>query len=175
MWKAFAVEILSGLSVPNCPECTAREKKKIQAKYEAETPEEERGRDDLYKLFDEIDIPMKMDEKIEDISFVRDGLYATREEISDIRFKLNQKERTRDDKHDDYLEWWQKSKKEKQETSDITCKKERRDPRLGLMRFRMQNSKNQRSLKRTGYILEFYEEDNKIDYNCMIQLKMADT
>ena len=42
-------------------------------------------------------------------------LYATREEISDIRFKLNQKERTRDDKHDDYLEWWQKSKKEKQE------------------------------------------------------------
>ena len=111
LWK-----ILSELSVPNCPECTAREKKKIQAKYEAETPEEERGRDDLYKLFDEIDIPMKMDEKNRR-HFIckRCGLYATREEISDIRFKLNQKERTRDDKHDDYLEWWQKSKKEKQE------------------------------------------------------------
>ena len=111
LWK-----ILSELSVPNCPECTAREKKKIQAKYEADTPEEERGRDDLYKLFDEIDIPMKMDEKNRR-HFVckRCGLYATREEISDIRFKLNQKERTRDDKHDDYLEWWQKSKKEKQE------------------------------------------------------------
>lgn len=111
LWKK-----LSGLSVPNCPECTAREKKKIQAKYEAETPEEERGRDDLFKLFDEIDIPMKMDEKNRR-HFIckRCGLYATREEISDIRFKLNQKERTRDDKHDDYLEWWQKSKKEKQE------------------------------------------------------------
>ena len=78
--------------MPNCPECTAREKKKIQAKYEAETPEEERGRDDLYKLFDEIDIPMKMDEKNRR-HFVckRCGLYATREEISDIRFRLNQK------------------------------------------------------------------------------------
>ena len=50
--------------MPNCPECTSREKKKIQAKYEEDTPEEEdRGRDDLFKLFDEIDIPMKMDEK----------------------------------------------------------------------------------------------------------------
>ena len=46
----------------------------------------------------------------------RCGLYATREEVSDIRFKLNQRERTRDDKHDDYLEWWSKSKKEKAES-----------------------------------------------------------
>ena len=45
----------------------------------------------------------------------RCGLYATREQVSDIRYKLNQKEKTREDKHDDYLEWWQKSKKEKQE------------------------------------------------------------
>lgn len=100
--------------MPNCPECTAREKKKIQAKYEAETPEEERGRDDLFKLFDEIDIPMEMDEKNRR-NFIckRCGLYATREEISDIRFRLNQKEKTREDKHDDYLDWWSKSKKEK--------------------------------------------------------------
>ena len=100
--------------MPNCPECTAREKKKIQAKYEADTPEEERGRDDLYKLFDEIDIPMEMDEKNRR-NFIckRCGLYASREEISDIRFRLNQKERTREDKHDDYLDWWSKSKKEK--------------------------------------------------------------
>ena len=41
------------------------------------------------------------------------GLYASREQISDIRYKLNQKERTRDDKSDDYLEWWNKSKKDK--------------------------------------------------------------
>ena len=100
--------------MPNCPECTAREKKKIQAKYEAETPEEDRGRDDLFKLFDEIDIPMEMDEKNRR-NFIckRCGLYATREEISDIRFRLNQREKTREDKHDDYLDWWSKSKKEK--------------------------------------------------------------
>ena len=67
-------------------------------------------------LYDEIDIPMKMDEKNRR-NFVckRCGLYATREQVSDIRYKLNQKERTRDDKHDDYLEWWSKSKKEKAE------------------------------------------------------------
>ena len=102
--------------MPNCPECTHREKKKIQAKYEAEVPEEERSREDLFKLFDEIDIPMKMDEKNRR-NFVckRCGLYATREQVSDIRYKLNQKEKTREDKHDDYLEWWSKSKKEKQE------------------------------------------------------------
>ena len=27
--------------------------------------------------------------------------------------RLNQKEKNRDDKHDDYLEWWTKSKKRK--------------------------------------------------------------
>ena len=100
--------------MPSCPECTAREKKKIQEKYEADTPEEERGRDDLFKLFDEINIPMEIDEKNRR-NFIckRCGLYATREEISDIRFRLNQKEKTREDKHDDYLDWWSKSKKEK--------------------------------------------------------------
>lgn len=116
MWERFYGKNLAKSSVPNCPECTAREKKKIQVKYEEEVPEEERGREELFKLFDEIDIPMKMDEKNRR-HFVckRCGLYATREEVSDIRFKLNQKERTRDDKHDDYLEWWSKSKKEKAE------------------------------------------------------------
>jgi uncharacterized Zn finger protein (UPF0148 family) len=111
LWKK-----LSQSSVPNCPECTHREKKKIQEKYESEVPEEERSREDLFKLYDEIDIPMKMDEKNRR-NFVckRCGLYATREQVSDIRYKLNQKERTRDDKHDDYLEWWSKSKKEKAE------------------------------------------------------------
>ena len=102
--------------MPNCPECTFREKKKIIAKYEEEVPEEERGREDLFKLFDEIDIPMKMDEKNRRHFICKKcGLYATREEVSDIRYKLNQKEKTRDDKHDDYLEWWSKSKKEKAE------------------------------------------------------------
>jgi len=111
LWKKLA-----NSTVPNCPECTHRERKKIQEKYESEVPEEERSREDLFKLYDEIDIPMKMDEKNRR-NFVckRCGLYATREQVSDIRYKLNQKERTRDDKHDDYLEWWSKSKKEKAE------------------------------------------------------------
>lgn len=102
--------------MPNCPECTSREKKKIQAKYEVETPEEDRARDDLYKLFDVVDIPMKMDSATKHFTCKRCGLYATREQISDIKTKLNQREKTRDDKHDDYLEWWQKSKKEKAES-----------------------------------------------------------
>ncbi len=101
--------------MPNCPECTFRERKKIVAKYEEEVPEEERGRDDLYKLFDTIEIPMKMDSATKHFICKRCGLYATREQVSDIRYKLNQKERTRDDKHDDYLESLSKSKKEKAE------------------------------------------------------------
>ena len=101
--------------VPNCPECTAREKKKIQERYEADTPEEDRRRDDLYKLFDQIDIPMKLDAATKHFICKRCGLYATREQVSDIKFKLNQREKTRQDKQDDYLEWWQKSKKEKQQ------------------------------------------------------------
>ena len=103
------------MSVPNCPECTAREKKKIQERYEVDTPEEERRRDDLYKLFDQIDIPMKLDVATKHFICKRCGLYATREQVSDIKFKLNQREKTRQDKQDDYLEWWQKSKKEKQQ------------------------------------------------------------
>lgn len=101
--------------MPNCPECTSREKKRIQAKYEQETPEEERGRDDLYKLFDQIEIPMKLDAATKHFICKRCGLYATREQVSDIRHKLNQKEKTREDRQDAYLDWWQKSKKEKQD------------------------------------------------------------
>jgi len=41
-------------------------------------------------------------------------MFATREQISDIRYRLNKREKTREDKHDEYREWWQSSKKEKQ-------------------------------------------------------------
>ena len=81
----------------NCPECTAKEKKKVQARYELDTPEEERGRDALYKLFDEIEIPMKFDVSTKHFVCRRCGLYATREQVSDIRYKLNQRVRTRED------------------------------------------------------------------------------
>ena len=101
--------------MPNCPECTARERKKIQQKYESEVVEEDRSRDELYKLFDEIDFPMKLDSSTKHFICKRCGLYATREQVSDIKFRLNQREKTRQDRQDDYLEWWQKSKKEKQQ------------------------------------------------------------
>jgi len=101
--------------LPSCPECTAREKKKIQQKYELEVVEEDRSRDELYKLFDEIDFPMKLDTSTKHFICKRCGLYATREQVSDIKFRLNQREKTRQDRQDDYLEWWQKSKKEKQQ------------------------------------------------------------
>jgi len=101
--------------VPNCPECTTRERKKIQTKYETETAEESRGRDDLFKLFDQVEIPMESDPKNRTHFMCKKcGLYATREQVSDIKFRLNQKEKTREDKQDDYLEWWQKSKKDKE-------------------------------------------------------------
>ena len=102
--------------MPDCPECTAREKAKIQDEYE-ETHEEV-SREELDKLFDEIEFPMKMDPSTKHFACKRCGLYATREQISDIRYKLNQRVKTRQDKQDDYLEWWQKSKKEKIKNQD---------------------------------------------------------
>ena len=101
--------------MPNCPECVAREKKKIQEKYEFETPEEERSRDDLFKLFEDVEVPMKMDPRTKHFICKKCGLYATREQVGDIRARLNQKEYTKADRQYDYQEWWQKSKKEKQQ------------------------------------------------------------
>ena len=77
--------------MPNCPECTARAKKKIQTKYEEEVEEENRDKQDLYKLFDEVEIPMEMDKNTKNFICKKCGLYASREQISDIRYKLNQK------------------------------------------------------------------------------------
>ena len=101
--------------MPNCPECVAREKKKIQEKYEAETPEENRNREDLNKLFENVEVPMKMDTRTKHFICKRCGLYATREQVGDIRAKLNQRAYTKEDRQYDYQEWWSKSKKEKQE------------------------------------------------------------
>ena len=101
-------------AMPNCPECTATERKKVQAKYESETPEEDRSKDDLYRLYDEIEFPMKSESATKHFICRRCGLYATREQVSDIRIRLNRREKTRQDIQDDYLDWWQKSKKEKE-------------------------------------------------------------
>ena len=39
----------------NCPECTHREKVKVQEKYEQDVEEEDRDRNELFKLFDSED------------------------------------------------------------------------------------------------------------------------
>ena len=61
----------------------------------------------------DIEFPMKLDPATKHFICKRCGLYATREQVYDIREKLNQRELTKEDKHYDYLEWWQKSKKDK--------------------------------------------------------------
>ena len=81
--------------------------------YEAGTPEEERDRDELFKLLDEVEVPMKIDPRTKHFICKRCGLYATREQIGDIRAKLNRREKTKEDRQFEYQEWWSKSKKEK--------------------------------------------------------------
>ena len=66
------------------------------------------------EIEEEIDFPMKLDPATKHFICKRCGLYATREQISDIRYKLSRKESTHADKQYDYLDWWQKSKKEKE-------------------------------------------------------------
>ena len=95
------------IQLPNCPECVARERKKIIAKH---TDDEDT---DLTKFFDEIDFPMKLDISTKHFMCKRCGLYATREQVSDIRERIGKRERTREDHQYDYLSWWNKSKTEK--------------------------------------------------------------
>ncbi len=94
--------------MPDCPECAARERKAIREQYAA-NPDV-----NLEEYFKKIEAPMKFDPVTKHFICKKCGLYATREQVSDIREKLNQRELTREDKQYDYLEWWQKSKKEKQ-------------------------------------------------------------
>ena len=107
-------------TLPNCPECVAREKKALKKQYEMEAEKAKEEDKDYFIPSDrdigsDIEIPMKLDPSTKHFICKKCGLYATREQISDIRDRLNQREFTKEDKQYDYLEWWQKSKKEKQE------------------------------------------------------------
>ncbi|ABK78509.1 hypothetical protein CENSYa_1900 [Cenarchaeum symbiosum A] len=77
--------------------------------------EDDRNRDELNKLLDEVDVPMKMDTRTKHFICKRCGLYATREQVGDIKAKINRREYTKEDRHYDYQQWWTKSKKDKQE------------------------------------------------------------
>ena len=109
----------------NCPECISREiakrKKQLEADFKAEEQEEgyEFRAPPYRELEDEIDsesmgFVMKLDPATKHFICKRCGLYATREQVSDIRYKLSRKESTKSDKQYDYLDWWQKSKKDKE-------------------------------------------------------------
>ena len=119
LWKKKRSSILV-----NCPECVSREiekkKKELEAEFNAAEEEGREFRVPAYReMEDEIDFEglgliMKLDPSTKHFICKRCGLYATREQISDIRYKLSRKEATRADKQYDYLDWWQKSKKEKE-------------------------------------------------------------
>ena len=98
------------LTVPNVQQ---ERKRKIQAKYEEKTQKKTEISKNYTNYLMKLTFQWRWMKKTEG-HFIckRCGLYATREEVSDIRFRLNQKEKT-EDKHDDYLDWWSKSKKEK--------------------------------------------------------------
>ena len=105
--------------MPNCPECVFREKKNLRKKFEIEAEKaNEDGRDFMIPndrdIEADIEFPMKLDPSTKHFICKRCGLYATREQVSDIRHRLNRRESTKEDRQYDYLEWWQKSKKDKQ-------------------------------------------------------------
>lgn len=91
----------------NCPECVAKERK---AAFERQATSES---PDGLKVIEEIEIPMKFDPVTKHYICKRCGLYATREQVGDIRDRINRRDPTREDKQYDYLDWWQKSKKDK--------------------------------------------------------------
>jgi len=107
----------------NCPECVSREiekkKKQLEADFKAAEEAGTEFRSPTYRdMEDEIDfeglgLVMKLDPATKHFICKRCGLYATREQVSDIRYKLSRKESTKSDKQYDYLDWWQKSKKDK--------------------------------------------------------------
>jgi len=107
--------------LPSCPECVGREWEKRKKQYEEDLKQAEtEGREHelqmptFREIEEELDMPMKIDPSTKHFMCKRCGLYATREQISDIRYKLTKKVATRSDKQYDYLDWWTKSKKEKQ-------------------------------------------------------------
>ena len=118
MWQRFYGKNFVLSSLPNCPECVAREIKVLKKGYEVEAEKANQEERDFLMPNDreigaDIEFPMKLDPATKHFICKRCGLYATREQVYDIREKLNQKELTKEDKHYDYLEWWQKSKKDK--------------------------------------------------------------
>ncbi len=105
------LKILGGQALPDCPECTAKKKKAILAKQAASEESEFIPENEMPV---EGEFPMKFDITTKHFICKKCGLYVTREQVSDIKDRLNQRETTREDRQYDYLDWCQKSKKDKQ-------------------------------------------------------------
>ena len=90
--------------MPNCPECVFKKRNVII--------EEHKDDEDvnLNQLLDEVEVLMKFDPVTKHFICKRCGLYATREQVGDIRERINRKESTREDKQYDYLSWGSKFK-----------------------------------------------------------------
>ena len=102
--------------MPNCPECVFKKRNVII--------EEHKDDEDvnLNQLLDEVEVLMKFDPVTKHFICKRCGLYATREQVGDIRERINRKESTREDKQYDYLSWWQKSKKRAVHMSSLSVR-----------------------------------------------------
>ncbi len=96
----------------DCPESVSKKKKSVLSQ-QASLGENEISTE--IEMPVEGEFPLKFDITTKNFICKKCGLYATREQISDIRDRLNKRESTREDRQYDYLEWWQKSKKDKQQ------------------------------------------------------------
>ena len=92
--------------MPSCPECIAKEKKSLYDQNKTEV--------EINEIIDKSSFIMKFDVVTKHFICKKCGLYATREQINDIHDKLNNRKITREDKQYEYLNWWQRSKKDKE-------------------------------------------------------------
>ena len=128
----FQIFVIESLIV--CPECVAKRNKQIAEKAqqlrdleEAKQvgnvepqqvgnvePQQVENVEEPQQAVIEEEKEMKYDPVTKHYICKKCGLYATREQISDIKERLGVREKTREDKQYEYLDWWQSSKKDKQ-------------------------------------------------------------
>jgi len=120
----FQIFVIESLIV--CPECAAKRDKQIAEKAqqirdleEAQQvgnvePQQVGNVEEPQQAVIEEEKEMKYDPVTKHYICKKCGLYATREQISDIKERLGTREKTREDKQYEYLDWWQSSKKDKQ-------------------------------------------------------------
>src|SRR3989304_4524123 len=102
------------------------------------------------------EFPMKFDISTKHFICKKCGLYATREQISDIKDRLNRRESTREDRQYDYLDWWQKNIK----PTDLE--------RGVVYEFTFESLKAPLSKK----VVEFLKKEKEIDMDAVYQFNL---